>query len=306
MHFHAILNSHGGTLRTTDLEALSAHIQTTLTDAGHKVSVDVVEGSEVEDVIRRAARGRKSDALLVGGGDGTISTAASELAGKKKALAILPAGTMNLFARSLGIPQDLPAAVTAFATAETKAVDVGRVDGEVFVHQYSIGLHAKMVHLREQMSYASRLGKIGASAKAAWQTVMNPPSMKVKLTLGDAEIITRTSGIGVTNNLFGEGHLPYADKPDGGILGVYVTIARERSEMLKLAVNMARGKWRDNDQVEIHETRAVKIELLSAYKRFRCVIDGELRPMRKTTFIEIMPGALNVLVPKAASQARAA
>ena len=149
----------------------------------------------------------------------------------KKALAILPAGTMNLFARSLGIPLSLDAAVKSFADGEVKAVDMASANGRPFVHQFSIGMHAKMVHLREKMDFASRLGKIRASARAAWDTVAEPAAVEVSLTIGDAEILTRATAIGITNNLFGEGHLPYADHPDGGVLGIYVTVAEQRGEI---------------------------------------------------------------------------
>ncbi|MEQ1954167.1 diacylglycerol kinase family protein [Mesorhizobium sp. CN2-181] len=306
MRFIAVLNRDGGTLRTTDLDAFSQRLNSILTDAGHSVEINVVDGKDIVPELKRAARKRSPDVILAGGGDGTISAAAAALMGSDKALAVLPAGTMNLFARGLGIPQQLDAALLAFAGGEVKAVDLASADGRPFVHQFSIGLHAKMVVLREQMEFASRLGKIGASLKAAYRTVMKPPSMRVQLTIGGTEIVTRTSGIGISNNLFGEGHLPYADEPDGGVLGIYVTVAKERGELIRMAANMARGKWRDNDQVEIHEAEEAELKILSRNRRFRCVIDGELYPLKDTTQIRIHKKALNVLVPSALKNAKAA
>ena len=96
-------------------------------------------------------------------------------------------------------------------------------NGRPFIHQFSIGMHAKMVQLREKMDFGSRLGKIRASAKATYYTLKNPPAINATLRIGEAETKMKTTGIGVTNNLFGEGHLPYADNPDGGVLGIYVT-----------------------------------------------------------------------------------
>ncbi|TIT56063.1 MAG: diacylglycerol kinase family lipid kinase, partial [Mesorhizobium sp.] len=106
--------------------------------------------------------------------------------------------------------QTLDAALKSFADGEVIAVDMASANGRPFIHQFSIGLHAKMVQLREGMEFGSRLGKMRASARAAWATIKNPPALKVTLTIGEAEIVTRATGIGVTNNLFGEGHLPYA------------------------------------------------------------------------------------------------
>lgn len=306
MRFIAVLNREGGTLRTTDMEAFSERLSETLEQAGHTVKICVVAGSEIVEELQRASRMRSADVVLAGGGDGTISAAAAALMGKDMALAVLPAGTMNLFARGLGIPQQLDAAVAAFAEGEVKPVDIASADGRPFVHQFSIGLHAKMVVLRDKMEFKSRFGKIGASVKAAYQTVMNPPSIRAQLKIGETEIVTRTSGIGVTNNLFGEGHLPYADKPDGGMLGIYVTVARERAQLVRFAVNIARGKWRDNDQVEIHEAEEAELTLLSAHRRFGCVIDGEVSALNRTTRFKIHKKALNVWVPRAETKAKAA
>ena len=297
MKFAAVLNRGGGTLKTTDLSAFCDRMRETLEAAGHSVVIDVVEGDEIAAALDKAVATRGIDVVLAGGGDGTISAAAARLMGTKKALAILPAGTMNLFARGLGIPQSLDGAVQAFAEGEVIAVDMASANGQPFVHQFSIGMHAKMVQLREKMDFGSRLGKMSASARAAWTTINNPPAMSVTLTIGEAEIMTRTSGIGITNNLFGERHLPYADDPAGGTLGIYVTMARQRGELLHHFFNVARGKWRDNQHVEIHQTDKAVLEISSSARRLRAVLDGELIKLEPKTVFEIHPKALKVLVP---------
>ncbi|MBZ9678839.1 diacylglycerol/lipid kinase family protein [Mesorhizobium sp. ES1-1] len=306
MKFAAVLNRDGGTLRTIDLAAFSDRLHQTLEAAGHSVSIDIVAGKEIVEALDTAASRSAVDVVLAGGGDGTISAAAARLMGKKKALAILPAGTMNLFARGLGIPQSIDAAVSAFADGEIIAVDIATANGRPFVHQFSIGMHAKMVQLREKMEFGSRFGKIRASAKAAWATINNPPTMNVTLHIGEVEMATRITGIGITNNLFGEGHLPYADNPAGGVLGIYVTVARQRAELIKFFFNMARGKWRDNEHVEIHQADRVVLKIHSGSRKFRAVLDGELIKLDRETTIEIHPGALNVLVPASVAKEKAA
>ncbi|MEO5759935.1 MAG: diacylglycerol kinase family protein [Mesorhizobium sp.] len=306
MKFAAVLNRDGGTLRTTDLAAFSDRMHQTLEAAGHTLDIEIVAGKDVVEALDRLASRRGIDAVLAGGGDGTISAAAARLMGKKKALAILPAGTMNLFARGLGIPQTLDTALQSFADGEIIPVDIATANGRPFVHQFSIGMHARMVQLRERMEFGSRLGKIGASAKAAWATINNPPAMNVTLSIGEAEMAARISGIGITNNLFGEGHLPYADNPSGGVLGVYVTVAQQRAHLIKFVFNVARGKWRDNEHVEIHQADKTVLRIHSASRKFRAVMDGELVKLERETTIEIQPGALNVLVPARAAQAKAA
>jgi diacylglycerol kinase family enzyme len=196
----------------------------------------------------------------------------------------------------------LDKAVVAFATGEILAVDMASANGRPFVHQFSVGMHAKMVDLRSKMEFGSRWGKIRASAKAAYSTLMNPPSMRVALNLGDADVLIRTTGIGFTNNLFGEGTLPYANDPAGGRLGIYVTMASQRGELIRFFAKMARGKWRDNQHVEIHETDAAVLVIKSRRFRRKAVIDGELVELQRRTAFEIHPKVLNVLVPAATAQ----
>lgn len=306
MRFAAVLNRDGGTLRTTDLSAFSDQMRRTLEAAGHSVDIDIVAGKDIVATLDSIASKRGIDIVLAGGGDGTISAAAARLMDGKKALAILPAGTMNLFARGLGIPQTLDAAVKSFADGEVIAVDVATANGRPFVHQFSIGLHARMVQLRQNMEFGSRLGKMQASVRAAWATIKNPSAMKVTLAIGEAEIVTRTTGIGVTNNLFGEGHLPYADNPAGGVLGIYVTVAQQRGELVRFLFDVARGRWRASQHVEIHQADRVVLKIHSPARKFRAVMDGELVGLDRETTIEIHPGALNVLVPARSAQIKAA
>ena len=303
MRFAAVLNREGGALRTTDLDAFSRRIEEVLAASRHTVDIDVVSGKELEAAIDRACSG-PADIVLVGGGDGTVSAAAARLMNSDKALAVLPAGTMNLFARSLSIPLALEGALQSIAGGRVRAVDKATPNGQPFVHQFSIGMHAKMVHLRDRMEFGSRLGKIGASARAAYATLMNPPAMDVSLTVGEAEMRVRTTSLGITNNLFGEGHLPYTDSPDGGMLGIYVTIARDRGDLIKYLFKVARGKWRDNEHVEIHQAERVVVKLLSRRTKARAAIDGELYELQRETEIRIHAGALRVLVP--ALEAKAA
>lgn len=300
MKFAAVLNRGGGTLRTTDLPAFCERMRETLEKAGHSITVDLVDGAEVEQALDKAIAKRGVDVILAGGGDGTISAAAARLVGKKKALAILPAGTMNLFARGLGIPQGLDAAIQAFAEGEIIAVDMASANGQLFVHQFSVGMHAKMVQLRDKMDFGSRLGKMRASVHAAWEIVNSPPSMDVTLTIGDAVLTARTSSIGFTNNLFGEGTLPHAEDPAGGILGVYVTTTRQRGELLHFLFNVARGKWRHNQHVDIYRTDKAILEIRSRSKKMHAAMDGELIKLAPKTVFEIHPGALKVLVPSVA------
>ncbi|MHA7883764.1 diacylglycerol/lipid kinase family protein [Nitratireductor rhodophyticola] len=299
MHVLAVLNRNGGTLRTLDTHALAEEIRDIFETAGHSIEVRLCSGKNIVSMMEEAASDENADVLLAGGGDGTISLAAGLLAHSEKALAILPAGTMNLFARSLGIPQDLQAAMQALAQGSIRRVDIAEADGTFYVHQLSIGMHPQLIRLRERMEFRSRVGKIIASVRAAIATMVRPPKLELELELPETKMLATTSNLAVTNNLYGEGQrLPFTDRPDGGQLGIYITHARTRAEMLLFFLNMGIGRWRKNEQVEIHQANEVMVRVRSGTQRFKCAIDGELRPLPRETRIVLHPKALRVLAPK--------
>jgi diacylglycerol kinase family enzyme len=299
MRMTVILNREGGTLRTLDLDEFETRTRAKLEEHGHVVAIESVTGKELMGALDAAIADKKSEAILIGGGDGTVSSAAGKLMNTEKALGVLPAGTMNLFARSLGIPLDLDEAVGALAEGRVKPVDIATANGRPFVHQYSVGMHAKLVHLRDRMEFQSRLGKIRASARASYDALFRPPRLRVTLKVDGKATRATTASIGITNNLFGEGHLPYTDEPDGGRLGVYLTRARTRPQMVAFAANMLIGRWENNAQVDIVDGKRVDLEIQSGGKRFGCAIDGELHELEPKVRVEIHPGALKALVPQA-------
>lgn len=84
------------------------------------------------------------DLLVFGGGDGSLTTAAGRLAHRDTALGVLPLGTTNNFARSLGLPLDLPGAIATLAGGKVADVDLARAGGDLFANMASIGLSVQV------------------------------------------------------------------------------------------------------------------------------------------------------------------
>src|SRR5688572_1371211 len=103
---------------------------------------------DIVSVAREAAEGNEQ-IIVAAGGDGTISAVASELSGTDKILGVLPIGTLNHFAKDLGIPLDLPAAVQTIKEGHTAGVDTGEVNGLVFINNSSLGIYPQIVSRRE-------------------------------------------------------------------------------------------------------------------------------------------------------------
>src|SRR5262245_59491503 len=123
MRLKLLLNREAGSLRGRDGNEAVAEVMTILRANGHEVRGETFAGPEAIAAIERSCEERETDVVVVGGGDGTISAAAGAVSKAGKTLGILPLGTMNLFARSLGIPLDLIAAAKALASAEKAFVD---------------------------------------------------------------------------------------------------------------------------------------------------------------------------------------
>src|SRR6185503_16647759 len=100
-----------------------------------------------------------ADAVVIGGGDGTVSAAADRAVRHGKPIGVLPLGTLNHFARDLGMPPDLRDAVRAIATGVVREVDVGEVNGRVFVNNSSIGVYPTVVRDRDEQRLRFGRGK---------------------------------------------------------------------------------------------------------------------------------------------------
>lgn len=303
MRIKAIFNRDGGTFETADMAEVSALARQIFAARGHELECIIVSGSEILPVL--AAAVRDADALLAGGGDGTISAAAGVAWKAGLPLGVVPAGTMNLFARSLRIPLDLRAALETLAASPVRAVDIASVNGRPFVHQFSAGLHARMVRMRDAKTYASRLGKIAASVRAALGVMLKPPRFEVVFDIDhDGRSERRiVSAISISNNPFGQRPLFFADELTGGRLGVYLTDALEPWGVAKLAFDIARGRMKENAAVTAATAETIRLHFPRHPRGAHCVVDGELVRMPDRLEVRIHPGELQVLAPPVAPDA---
>lgn len=297
MHFIGVFNRDGGTFRTTDMDGFCARAGEILGAHGHTLECRPVAGDEIVAALEQAAMDAGEGVLLAGGGDGTISAAAAIAFRSGVVLAVLPAGTMNLFARALKLPQDLDGALDALAGGEIKPVDIATANGRCFVHQFGVGIHARLVRIRDQLTYRSRLGKMLASLRAVGGAVVDPPRFAVEIETPAGREKRLASGIAVSNNPAGEGHIPYADALDQGLLGVYIAEPMSSWALLRLLVRVLVGRWRNHPAVLEKEVTQLSLTFPGRKRSARAVIDGELIELEPRVDIEIHPGALRVLAP---------
>ena len=130
-------SGHDDTLRAqvqSHFEAVGVAAEVILAKGGAAIAAQV-------DIALRAG----VDVIVAGGGDGTVSAVAAALVDTEVALGVLPLGTLNHFAKDLGLPLDLGGAVRVIAAGQTQRIDVGEVNGRVFINNSSLGLYPEMV-----------------------------------------------------------------------------------------------------------------------------------------------------------------
>ncbi|PSH62298.1 diacylglycerol kinase [Phyllobacterium brassicacearum] len=299
MKVHAVFNRDGGTFRTMDMKLFAEVARATFEKHGHSFESEIVAGKDIMKALKNVAMEAGEHVLMAGGGDGTIS-AAADIAWKTGVpLAVLPAGTMNLFARALKIPLELNAALESLATGTIQAVDISTANEESFVHQFSIGFQPQMIKLRNTLEFRSRWGKRLASLRAFTRAMGNPPRFGVCLVIDGVQTERTVSAISIANNPYGQGMLPVPDFADRGELGVYIAGRLTPVALMKLAFTVLTGSWRNNPDVDEIPAKEVELHFPHLRRGAKATIDGELIPLQKDVKIAIHAGELKVLVPAA-------
>jgi diacylglycerol kinase family enzyme len=244
-----------------------------------------------------AAVASKPDAILVGGGDGSISAAAQCLVGTNIPLGVLPLGTLNHFARDLGLPIAWDAAVKALAVGEIRPVDVGEVNGRVFINNCSLGSYAEAVRKREALRRSQGAGKWWAMLLATIAVFRRLRRIRVRITMHDETVPLRSPFVVVANNRYSGRVLDHSlrSRLDEGRLWIYTTRAARHGAILRF---MWQSLLREIDAVD----GLVKFDVSEAaidhdYAGLPVALDGELVALKPPLQFRIRPGALRVIMP---------
>ena len=252
------------------------------------------DGAELLKFAAECANGN-AEIVVAGGGDGTISAVASEIYKTDKTLGVLPLGTLNHFSKDLNIPQDLAEAVRVIAAGITKEIDVGEVNGRIFVNNSSIGLYPSLVHQREKQQ---RLGKSkwNAAFWAALKILKRSPFLQVKLKIEGEEIRRKTPFIFVGNNFYEMDffNIGKRAKLDDGKLSVYFLRRHGRFGLFALAFGTIFGRLKQIKDFEVVETEEITIE--TRKKHLMVAFDGEVEVLESPLCYKILPKKLRVIV----------
>jgi diacylglycerol kinase family enzyme len=265
----------------------------------HAVEPEAI-GSTINDVV-----GEGAERVLVSGGDGTIATAATALLETPAELAILPGGTLNHFARDLGVSTEPEEALELAVHGASRGVDVGIVNGRVFLNTSSVGAYVRFVRIRERLE--QRFGYRIASALAALRILFQWSSYAVELEVDGQPRIYRTPlvFIGVGER---EIQVPtLGSRVKDGKRGLHVMVVRGRSRARLFSITLAAVARGVDAVASTPELDAYLVDRcrISLRRPTRVALDGELESMQTTLEYELRRDALHVVCPPPAREEKA-
>ncbi len=290
-----ILNASAG---NGDKETVRARLAEIF--AAHNVAARVALAHSGAEITALAESAAKSAARVVvaGGGDGTLNAVATALVGTDKTLGVLPLGTLNHFAKDLHIPLDLDAATATVIAGRVARVDVGEVNGRIFLNNSSLGLYPSLVRQREKQQRQGHT-KWLAFLWAALVVFKRYPFMSVRLNVDGRELVSRTPLVFIGNNEYEMDGLNVGGRAclDAGQLSLHVTHKAGRGRLVLLALRALFGRLRAAQDFDSMCAREVWIE--TRRRRLRVATDGEITVMQTPLHYRVLPGELRVLVPQA-------
>jgi diacylglycerol kinase family enzyme len=296
----ALLNAAAGAASHKGADGLRAELAAALDALDVVAELKFCGGSELKLLAEAAvasAKAGKIDAVVVGGGDGSIRTVAGVLAGSDIPLGILPLGTLNHFAKDLGIPLNLGEAAGVIAKGVQRAVDLAEVNGETFINNSSIGIYPYMVLDRERRRSHHKLAKWMAMVPALFRAARHFPRRRLALSAEGWTRPYRTPCLLIGNNEYGL-EFPALGRRhhlDQGQLSVYVVKQRRAWGLFWMVWRMAFGKVSQARDVE--SFRLKDLEVRSKTSRLPVALDGEVEFMHPPLHYRTRPGALRVIVP---------
>ncbi len=293
--YYVILNANAGTANATGItpEAL----EQIFADHGMSAIVDADTAAGMEARTERALASG-AETIVAAGGDGTVTALASALVGTECRLAILPLGTVNALAKDLHVPLDLTEAVAALQTGEARRIDVGEVNGRIFLHKVVVGLIPSLAAGREKIR-----GRYDVAAKIGFMRYMFRRIARAKRMAVAIETDTgtrrveRVQALAVASNAYDEGLGQFFSRQslDRGTLTLYVLKHFTVRDFFRLTTGMMFGHWQNDEALSMETVKSVTID---AHKSLmKVMFDGEVMTLQTPLEFAIRPLALTVLVP---------
>lgn len=265
----------------------------------YKVNSDVYIEScdEIKNIVKKAIED-KVEIIIAGGGDGTISLVAELIIDTDIILGVLPLGTLNHFAKDIGMPDDIEESIKIICQKHILPVDVGQVNGKIFINNSSIGLYPQMVKYRLQAQNKLRLGKWTAMLIASIRTAVYIPKFSIELHLNDHKVKFRTPFVFIGNNEYSMNIFKPAKRESltDGKLSLYTYTHTSRYNIIKLGLSFIFNKL--NQEKYFGSLLVEEVIIKAKKKRISVSLDGEITYMQSPLAYKILPKKLKVICPK--------
>jgi YegS/Rv2252/BmrU family lipid kinase len=251
----------------------------------------VKDPKDLCDVVARALA-KKPDLLILGGGDGTVSGLVDQMVGHDVVLGVLPLGTANSFARTLGIPLDIDGAIDVIAAGNSRRIDLGMIDKDYYANCAALGISPQIA---ETVPHGLKrvLGRIGYLGWAAWQFTRFKPFTLI-VGSGDREERLRVVEVRIANGPYHGGtELVESAEVDSGEIVVQAVLGHFKRRLIRNWFRaVVRHKGRHEDVREFRG-RSLRID---TEPRLPISIDGEVLAHTPVT-ARIAPGIIEVMAP---------
>jgi diacylglycerol kinase family enzyme len=276
--------------------AFAVDLERRFKSAGVEVAIAMVHPADIVSEVRRTLV-TKPHILVVGGGDGTLSGAASAFVGTETALGILPLGTLNHFAKDLHIPMDLDGAIQTISGGQTAKVDVGAVNDRFFLNNSSLGLYPKVVAGRDALRQRLGRRKLPALIWAGIAVFRRYPFVSVRIAIDGTELIRRTPFVFVGNNRYQMEGFRIGERLrlDEAVLSLYVANRTGRLGLARMAMRALLKRLEQSEDFDMASAKRFQVE--TRHDRLHVANDGELCYMSSPLHYRVLPAALSVVVP---------
>ncbi|MEO5844825.1 MAG: diacylglycerol kinase family protein [Caldimonas sp.] len=284
-------------------QALVDRLAGLFTPAGLDAKIVLAHGGDEIAAAVRNAVAERPRMIVAGGGDGTVSTVAAALVDTGIVFGVLPLGTLNHFAKDLGIPIDLADAVALLAEGKPTPVDVAEVNGRVFVNNSSLGLYPDIVRDRERQQKRLGRGKWLAFAWASLAVLRRFPFLGIALVVDGKEALRRTPFVFIGNNEYRMEGFAIGERAglQDGRLSLYVAQRPGRWRLLQLFFRALTGHLRQARDFDV--VLATDIVIQSRRRRLRVATDGEVTVMAPPLHYRVRPASLLVVGPRSEAAA---
>jgi diacylglycerol kinase (ATP) len=238
------------------------------------------------------------DLVIIGGGDGTLNSAAAAIVKRAVPLGIIPLGTANDLARTLGIPAHPLEACRIIAEGRRHAIDLGRVNDHFFFNVASIGLSTRVSqNLTPELK--RRWGSLGYSFGALRALRASRP-FRAEIDCDGQSLIHRSIQISIGNGRHYGGGLTVAENAaiDDGLLHLYSLEPQNLWHLARIAPALRKGEIAGRERILLLSGRTIEVRTPSSLP---IDTDGELTACTPARF-EVLSGALTVLVPGSTGQ----